>query len=155
MKTSARRIGLFAGFCLATAGISSDAHEMQREPIERSNRSHQQWNDPELFTEPDVADLNKGLDLTPAQQDAWETFSTALMRLKKEAAQLENTGRAVTPTDFEALTTSQKMATLSATMRLNAESLRKTAHIVKDFYAMLSEEQKSNFDLNAGMVWSI
>lgn len=155
MKTSARRASLFAGFCLATAGISSDAQETQTEAAECGYRSHYQWNDPVSSTQRDVAELNIKLDLKPAQLRAWEAFSAALMTLKKEEAQLGEKARAAIPAEFESMTTPEKIAKISAAMRLNAESLRRTFHIVNGFYDVLSVEQQAIFDLYSIKAWNI
>ncbi|NMM36431.1 MAG: Spy/CpxP family protein refolding chaperone [Glaciimonas sp.] len=155
MKTSARRASLFAGFYLATAGIYSHAQGTQTEATASNKQSHYQWNDPVSSTRRYVAELNKKLGLKPAQQGAWETFSAALMTLKKEEAQLGEKARAATPADFENVTTPEKIAKMSAVMRLSAESLRRTSHIVKDFYNVLSVEQKSIFDLSSIKAWNI
>lgn len=62
---------------------------------------------------------------------------------------------ATIPADFENLTTPEKIGKMSAAMRLNAENLRRTSHIVKDFYDVLSVEQKSIFDLYSTKAWNI
>ena len=72
MKTSARRASLFAGFCLATTGIYSDAQETRTEATERNAQPHYQWTDPVSSTQRYVIDLKKNLDLKPTQQDAWK-----------------------------------------------------------------------------------
>ena len=155
MKMSARKASLFAGFCLATAGIYSDAQEMPTEATESNKEPHYQWNDPVSSTHRYVAEINKKLDLKPAQQGAWKTFSAALMTLKKEEAPLGEKARTATPADSENLTTPEKIAKMSAVMRLNAERLRRTSHIVKDFYNVLNVEQKSIFDLYSIKTWNI
>lgn len=155
MKISSRRASLFAGFCLASAGIYSDAQEPQTEATESNKQQHYQWNDTASSTHQYIAELNKKLDLKPAQQDAWKTFSAALLTLKNEKARLGEKARIETPAALENITTPEKIARMSAAMRLNAEILRRTSHIVKDFYQVLSVEQKTVFDLYSIKAWNI
>jgi hypothetical protein len=77
------------------------------------------------------------------------------LTLKREKAQLGEKASTGTPADFENLTTPEKLAKMSSAMRLNAEKLRKRSHIVKDFYAVLSVEQKTVFDLYSIKAWNI
>jgi Spy/CpxP family protein refolding chaperone len=82
--------------------------------------------------------LHAALKLTPEQEGAWTKFTSA----EKPMARAES-GK---PEDWSKLTTPEREDTML--QRMKEQQTRMTEHVLalKEFYAMLTPEQKNTFD---------
>lgn len=88
-----------------------------------------------------LAALKARLDLTPQQQDAWETFTSA-MQPSSDAMKRMASMRA----DKDTLTTPQRIERMRALRRERNAAMDQRFDATNAFYAQLSAEQQKTFD---------
>lgn len=150
MKNSLVTACLVSG--LMFVGAAYAASPGTQPPLNGANASQQQ--DPVPATQKRLAELKQKLNLKPAQQAAWVTFSSDLAAQATMRAQSKEKMKAALGPDYQNLPTPEKMEKMVIIMRSNADFLSKTASITKAFYDGLSTEQKTIFDLFAKTSWN-
>ena len=85
-----------------------------------------------------LADLKAQLKLTPAQESAWTTFTTA-MQPGERPARLDRQG-------MEQLTTPERIDRMRALRAQHAAEADRRGEATKTFYAALTPEQQKTFD---------
>lgn len=88
-----------------------------------------------------LADLKAQLKLTPAQEPAWTTFTTA-MQPGERPARLDRQG-------MEQLTTPERIDRMRALRAQHAAEADRRGEATKAFYATLAPEQQKTFDAQA------
>ena len=88
-----------------------------------------------------LADLKAQLKLTPAQEPAWTTFTTA-MQPGERPARLDRQG-------MEQLTTPERIDRMRALRAQHAAEADRRGEATKAFYATLTPEQQKTFDAQA------
>lgn len=86
-----------------------------------------------------LADFKARLQLTPAQQGAWDTF-TAAMRPGGQRARLDSGG-------MEQLTTPERIDRMRALRAQRSAEADRRGEAAKAFYAALTPEQQKTFDV--------
>lgn len=120
---------------------------VQAEPGQRMQRNH-----PMHRQAPDRAKMQKRmaermaafkekLQLSPAQEPAWETFTTA-MQPGQRGARLDRSG-------MEKLTTPERIDRMRAMRIQRAAEADRRGEVVKTFYAALTPAQQKTFDTRA------
>ncbi|QRX82097.1 Spy/CpxP family protein refolding chaperone [Glaciimonas sp. PAMC28666] len=151
MKNSLVTACLMSGLMFVGAA-SYAASPGTQPPLNAANASQQQ--DPVPATQKRLAELKQKLNLKPAQQAAWVTFSSDLAAQATMRAQSKEKMKGALGPDYQNLPTPEKMEKMVIIMRSNADFLSKTASITKAFYDGLSTEQKTIFDLFAKTSWN-
>ncbi len=85
--------------------------------------------------------LHDALNLTVAQDHAWQDFQAQVGPDPKQDAQQRQTARLV-PT----LPTPRRLALIHAQMQADMEAFDRNAQAVNAFYALLTPDQQSTFD---------
>ena len=88
-----------------------------------------------------LADLKAQLKLTPAQESAWTTFTTA-MQPGERPARLDRQ-------DMDKLTTPERIDRMRAMRAQHAAEADRRGEATKAFYATLTPEQQKTFDAQA------
>ncbi|WP_161539884.1 Spy/CpxP family protein refolding chaperone [Glaciimonas sp. PCH181] len=144
---------LLSGLFLAGAGVTAFAQGTQPATNSAAQSVHPQ-KDPTAATQKRLAELKQKLNLKPAQESAWETFSSSLTAQVTMQAQSKEKIRAAIAPGYDNLSTPEKMEKMAAILRSDADFLSKSAATTKTFYDGLSTEQKTIFDLFSKTVWS-
>lgn len=152
MKNSRVTACLIAGL-MFTGMTSYAAAPATQPPLTGIKGSASQEKDPVPATQKRLAEMKQKLNLKPAQQAAWNTFSGDLAAQATMRAQSKEKMKETLGPDYENLPTPEKMQKMVVIMRSNADFLSKTASITKTFYDGLSTEQKTIFDLFAKTSW--
>ena len=149
--------------CLAIAGIFlaslgylgyvNAADVPQAAAMHGGGAMHQAMHDPVAAAQNRLDKLGKKLNLKSSQQDAWKTFSAAMLKHAQDRAQEMGQRGPGEHAKMDEMATPDKMEEMAARMRKGADSLSKLASDTKPFYAQLSPEQKTIFDLYAKNAW--
>ena len=92
------------------------------------------------------AELKAKLKITPAQEGAWSTFTSATQPPARPA---QRPDRAAARAEFEKMTTPQRIDRMQARQAERAAMFAKRADATKTFYAVLTPEQQKTFDAQA------
>jgi hypothetical protein len=133
---------LWAGASLALA----DSHHM----MDHDDGAHHQGQGrfgPVERAEKHLGELEKKLNLQPAQMSTWNTYSQAMMGHAKHRAQRMEQFRARRGTAREEADTATKLERLSQWMREGADRLDQMAKDTRAFQNVLTAEQQTIFDL--------
>ena len=153
MKASFVSVVVAAGLCLAGVG-SANAADTQASAASPGAHSHQfASRDPVARAQGRLDHLNKKLNLTAAQQPAWASFSSAMLKLAQERAQATEKWKSADHSKRRDMSTPDRLEKMADRMRTGAERLSRLASGTKTFYAELSPEQKTIFDLYAATGW--
>ncbi len=93
-----------------------------------------------------LADLKAKLKLTPAQEGAWGTFTSAT---QPPAPPAQRPDREAARAEFEKMTTPQRIDRMQARQAEHAAAFAKRADATKSFYAALTPDQQKTFDTEA------
>lgn len=109
----------------------------------RGGPRHHRAPSPEKFKEHQAqraAQLKQKLNITPAQEPAWTTFTTAMQPPARDRhAGLDHKG-------MEQLTTPERIDRMRAIRAQRSAEMDRRDEAVKTFYATLSPEQQKTFD---------
>lgn len=152
MKLSSRCLVL-AGIFVASAGYACAADTPPAPPMRGANAPMHAMHDPVAAAQQRLDALGKKLNLKPAQQEAWKSFSDGMLKLAKDHAQEMGKGPLGDRAKLEELSAPEKLEAMAARMRKHADDLGKMAGDIKPFYNQLSPEQKTIFDLFARNAW--
>ncbi len=147
---------LLAGL-LATAGFSALAQTPPATPADAAPKAHHGMGggmshgqrDPakmQQMMEKRQADLKATLKIQPAQEAAWTAF-TAAHKPPAGMAQRRDAMRA----SMEKLSTPERIDHMKAMRAQRDAEMDKRAQATKDFYAVLTPEQKKTFDTHGKM----
>ncbi len=147
---------LLAGL-LATAGFSALAQTTPANPADSAPKAQRGMGggmghgqrDPahmQQMMEKRQADLKASLKIEPAQEAAWTAFTTA-MKPPADMAQRRDAMRA----SMEKLSTPERIDHMKAMRTQRDAEMAKREQAVKDFYAVLTPEQKKTFDTRRPM----
>ena len=149
---------MIAAICLGGASIAF-AQETQPRMMggpqgehEHGAMQHQRM-DPVAGAQHRLDALAKKLYLKPSQQGAWNTYTNAMLAHAKEHLQDRQKWMASRPAGPAEMSTPEKMEMMANMMRANADKLSRAASETKTFYAVLSPEQQTIFDLSARQMW--
>jgi protein CpxP len=138
---------LLAGL-LATAGFSALAQTTPAAPADGAPKAqrgmgHGQRDPAKMLQmmEKRQAELKASLKIEPAQEGAWTSFNNA-MKPPADMAQRRDAMRA----SMDKLTTPERMEHMKAMRTLRDAEMAKREQATKDFYAVLTPEQKKTFD---------
>jgi hypothetical protein len=146
--------GIFiAGFGYTGFGYVSAAETGQPGMMRSAHAPHRAMHDPVAMTQERMDKLNAKLKLNPSQQDAWKTFSAAMVGHAQARAQEMEKCAPGAREKLEDLATPDKMTQMAARMRSGADQMSKLAGDTKIFYDQLGPEQKTIFDLYAKNAW--
>jgi protein CpxP len=109
------------------------------------SQQHERWSRPDPakmqeFMAKRLAEFKIKLQLTPAQEGAWTTYTEALKPPATPPARLERAA-------FEKLTTPERIDQMRALRAQRNAEMDKRADATKAFYATLTPSQKKVFDL--------
>ena len=142
-----------AGMFVAGLGYVNAADVAQPAMMQGGMAQHHAMHDPVAAAQNRLDKLGVKLNLKSSQQDAWKTFSAAMLKHAQDHAQpMEQQGPGARA-KIEDLPTPDKMEQMAARMRKGADSLSQMASDTKPFYAQLSPEQRTIFDLYAKNTW--
>lgn len=142
-----------AGIFIAGFGYVNAADVGQPGMMKSAYAPHHAMHDPVDMTQERMDKLNAKLKLNPSQQDAWKTFSAAMVGHAQARAQEMEKWAPGAREKLEDLATPDKMAQMAARMRSGADQMSKLAGDTKIFYDQLGSEQKTIFDLYAKNAW--
>jgi len=142
-----------AGIFIAGFGYVNAADTGQPGMLRSAHAPHHARYDPVVMTQERLDKLSAKLKLNPSQQDAWKTFSAAMIGHAQERAQEMEKSAPGARAIQEDLATPDKMAQMAARMRSGADRMSKLAGEMKIFYDQLGPEQKTIFDLYAKNAW--
>ncbi len=145
MKTHVKT--LIIASLLAGAGISAFASKADGTMMDGKPRAEHRRMDPAKMEEMHAkcsADLKAKLKITPAQEEAWTTFTTAMKPPARDAQQRPDRAELDKLSTPERLEKMRALRTQHMTDRQAAMNKRDEA--TKAFYAVLSPEQKKLFD---------
>lgn len=149
MKTSLGLVALVAGLYLAGMGFANSADWQKVAATDVAQAPHFWTKDPVAHSQKRLDSLSKKLNLTRAQQPAWTTFSSAMLKLAQERAQERAGWKSADHAKLKDMSTPDRIEYMAARMRTGAEKLSKLASDTKIFYDQLSPEQKTIFNLSA------
>ncbi len=86
-----------------------------------------------------MADLKQSLQLTPAQEPAWNQFTSAMRPPATASARPDRAA-------MTAMTTPQRLEQMQAMRQQHQAEMDKRAAAVRSFYAALTPEQQKRFD---------
>ena len=145
MKPSLGAVGMAA--LVGLVGLAGAGSAGAAEPQAASMRAERL--DPLAATQKQLDSLGKNLYLKPGQRNAWQAYVAAMMQLARERSQ-EMAGRWQDRMQgSEHISTPDRLDRMIEQMRKGAERLAKVAGETRTFYAQLSPEQKTIFDLQA------
>ena len=141
--------GLLAGASFAASAQTPVPPAAEAQPgaqQERSVRAEQPRHDPAQRFErmreqraQRLAALKQKLQLSPAQESAWQSFSTASQPPARPPQRMDRA-------EFEKLTTPQRLDRLQARQAERAERFASRAAATRSLYAALTPEQQKLFD---------
>jgi hypothetical protein len=125
----------------AEAQPGAQAQQQQQRSLRAEQRRDpaQRWERMREHRAQRLAALKQKLQLTPAQEGAWQSFSTAS---QPPAQAPQRVDRA----EFAKLTTPQRLDRMQARQAQRAERLAARAAATRSFYAALTPEQQKVFD---------
>lgn len=148
MKNSTKALVLAA--MLAGAGVSTFAAQDAARPDNNPRAEHHRM-DPAKMEEMHAkrsAELKEKLKITPAQEGAWNAFTTAMKPPDRNAAQRPDRA------ELEKLPTPERLDKMRAlrTQHMNdmAAAMDKRDQATKTLYAALTPEQQKVFDAQRG-----
>ena len=153
MKAYFSSVVIAAGLCLAGMGSANAAGTQASAASPGAHSHHFAFSDPVARAQGRLDHLNKKLNLTAAQQPAWAGFSSAMLKLAQERAQGMENWNSADRSKLRDMSTPDRLEGMAARMRTGAERLSRLATDTKIFYAELSPEQKTIFDLYAATAW--
>jgi Spy/CpxP family protein refolding chaperone len=111
-------------------GMGMMSGDMKRDPVTRAN-SH-------------LTELSAKLNLTADQQPAWKTFSDQVKNQARNMATMRDQMR----DNAQSMPNNapERMAKMADWMKVRAQNMAEMAGAVKTFYAVLSPQQKTDFD---------
>jgi protein CpxP len=148
MKFSSSTACLIAGICIAGTGMANAADDAAAPAKSGTEVTRPFRHDPAATAQKRLDSLKKKLNLNASQQDAWQTYSASMLKLAQERAQDRQSRRSAYRPGND-LSTPEKLEKMAERMRKGADSLAKLAADTKTFYAQLTPEQKTIFDLSA------
>ena len=101
--------------------------------------------DPVARAEKHLGELKAELNLTAAQQPAWQTFSGQVNDQAKNMAAMRDQMRG-NAQSMPNKSAPERMAKMADWMKDRAQKMEKMADAVKTFYATLTTEQQATFD---------
>jgi len=149
MKLSFSALCMVAGIGLGVFGLAygvDSAPEKTRSSAEGFSHHHR---DPVAAAQTVLDQLNQKLNLTASQQGAWQTYSAAMLSLAQNHAQEMKSRMASNRKAIEDMPTPERLEKMAELMRKHSDTLGKMANDVRSFYAQLTSEQKTIFDLYA------
>lgn len=149
MKVSLSSVVVVAGFCLAGIGFANAADAQKAVVPAGMHAPHHAARDPVAWAQKRLDNLSKKLNLTSAQQSAWSSYSSAILKRAQERGQEMEKRRSADRSKQMEVSTPDRLESMAARMRTGAERLSQLANDTKTFYAALSREQKTIFDLYA------
>ena len=149
MKTSPSLVALVAGLYLGSMGFTNAADSQNVAVSDSVHAMHHAAKDPVDRTQKRLDNLSKKLNLTSAQQPAWTTYSSAMLKLAQARAGEMESWRSADRSQQSEISTPERLERMATRMRTGADRLSKLADDTKTFYAQLSLEQKTIFDLFA------
>ncbi len=153
MNPSFGSVVVAAGFCLAGAGFANAA-DAPKAPVSASAQApHHAARDPVARATERLDDLSKKLNLTSAQKPAWTNYRSAMLKRAQQRAQEMEKRRSADRSAQKDVSTPDRLEGMAARMRAGAERVSQLANDTKTFYAALSREQKTIFDLYAANSW--
>jgi periplasmic protein CpxP/Spy len=144
MKQSHKHLiaaGLLAGVAFASGAQPQPAAAPGAGPTSAATREHHGRFDPARMQEHIAkrqAQLKQKLQITPAQEGAWNAYTTAM--------QPPLDSRRPERGELDKLTTPERIDRMRAMRAARAGEMDKRAEATKAFYAALSPEQKKVFD---------
>ncbi len=149
MKASISSVVVAAGFFLGAIGFANAADTPKTAVSASTHASHHAARDPVARATKRLDDLSKKLNLTSAQNSAWTNYRSAMLKRAQERAQEMEKRRPADRSAQADVSTPDRLERIAARMRAGAERLSQLANDTKTFYAVLSREQKTIFDLYA------
>lgn len=135
---------LFAA-SLATAGTKMDSYHSGMGCDGMGMMAGDMKMDPVARAEKHLGDLKTKLNLTAAQQPAWQTFSAQVNDQAKNMAAMRDQMKENVQS-MPKKTAPERMAKMADGMKDRAEKMAKMADAVKTFYATLNADQQATFD---------
>jgi periplasmic protein CpxP/Spy len=140
-------ICIVAGLYLSGLGCAYAADASAPAMKEDHGSYQHEMKDPVVAVQRHLDRLGKKLNLQPSQQDAWQTFSAAILKRAQEFSQARQTRRCAHDSPFEDLSTPERLEKMAAMMRARADRVGGLASDTRIFYDQLSQDQKTIFDL--------
>jgi periplasmic protein CpxP/Spy len=108
------------------------------------HRGHDRWSNPAARVEGHLAALKVELKITPAQEQAWQTFATK----SRQQAEARNARRAEWKAQKPAanVTAPERLAQRTAQMKQGLAGMEAMTAAVTDLYGVLTPEQKALAD---------
>ncbi|MEO7726112.1 MAG: Spy/CpxP family protein refolding chaperone [Burkholderiales bacterium] len=129
-----------------SGGRGADRGEMRHGP--RGGHEHRghhgKWSNPKAAVEGHLAALKVELKITPAQENAWQAFSTKT-RQRTDAMIARHEQRKAQP-EATNQTAPERMAQHTERMKQRIAGMEARTAAVKDLYAVLTPEQKAIAD---------
>lgn len=131
---------------MALGAVAQEGTASQGEQAGRPHMSHDGHHkrmDPAKFKEKMAerqAELRQSLNLTPAQEPAWNAFTAAMTP--------PDFGKRPDRAEMEKLTAPERMERKLQRMQQRQAHMSKQLEAVKTFYAQLTPEQRATFDEN-------
>ncbi|OIQ99010.1 hypothetical protein GALL_189220 [mine drainage metagenome] len=152
MKSSIASVLLAAAIIVAAPSFADAA---AARPETNARAGHFQFRGKDLVarTTRRLGDLGKKLDIKPAQQAAWQTYSAAIIAQARVQKHQWEQMRLSRRASREPLTTPERMAKIADRLRQASERMSQLASETKTFYDQLGPEQKTIFDLYARAEW--
>lgn len=146
MKATLRAACLAAFMGLSSAGLVAAADQLPAKAQGGPGFAHF---DPAARAQKHLDRLGKNLNLKPEQQGAWQAYAAAMTQLAKERGQEMDGRRQSLRQGGADIPSPDRLDKLAEQMRKGADSLARLAGETRTFYAQLSTEQKTIFDLQA------
>lgn len=131
---------------LTSAGLVAAADQL---PVKAQGGPGFAHFDPAARAQKHLDRLGKNLNLKPEQQNAWQTYVGAMTQLAKERSQEMESRRQNLQQGSADISSPDRLDKMVEQMRKGADKLAKVAGETRTFYAQLSTEQKTIFDLQA------
>lgn len=149
MKTSLGLVTLVAGLYLGSMGLANAADSQKAAVSDSAHAMHHAARDPVARAQKRLDNLGKKLNLTSAQQAAWTSYSSAMLKLAQERVGEIESWKSADRSKQSEISTPERLERMATRMRTGADRLSKLANDTKIFYAQLGPEQKTIFDLYA------
>ena len=143
LRTKFALVLISSSFAFATANAADNCPGMHCGDTAATTQDKTKM-DSVAFANKRLSELKDKLNITPAEEPAWQTFADKVNAQAKATAALHEKMRAEMKSPD--LTTPDRMAKMAEFMKIRSQHMAAMSEVVRTFYNTLSPEQKAVFD---------
>lgn len=143
LRTKFALVLISSAFTFASASAADNCPGMQCGDTAATTQGKATM-DPVAFANKRLSELKDKLNITPAEEPAWQTFADKVNAQAKATAALHEKMRG--EMNSPGLTTPDRMAKMAEFLKTRSQHMAAMSEVTRTFYNALTPEQKAIFD---------